>query len=251
MKKIPRKIPFICRQEQLPIHAVLNHAATLLIIALSTFYSPALAATSSINDTESLCPKTDNSIRVLIANSLPMQAVAESDDVVNGNNNSIDAADTSDTADASDTVDTVGTVSPVAPGVPGNTGARARIASSLPITATPKIDMTAKQNVVRPDFIPISAFTNDEMVAPYHELASSATASQELPKRIKLDPKVARHWTGTKVEPFWVTTTPDRNHPGTYSFCSETEGGPRGWLQHTGECSAWGHPEYRYWFDPG
>lgn len=239
MKKIPCEIPFVYRQEHLLVSTALNHAAALLIFALSTFSSPALASTPPVDDTESLCPTSNNSIRMLVANSLPIQAVAENDDVVNENNETVDQANTAETGENGHA------------GQPDGVRVRARIASSLPITATPKIDMTARQNIARPDFIPTSAFTNDEMVAPYHELSNSAVASQELPRRIKLDPKVARHWIGTKTEPYWVNTTPDKIHPGTYSFCSETEDGPKGWLQHTGECSAWGHPEYRYWFDPG
>ncbi len=134
-----------------------------------------------------------------------------------------------------------------------NTNDGKQIAASLPITATPPIDMSIKNAVRRPEFIPTCAFTNDEMVAPYHDPENgiaSIASTQELPKRIKLNPAVARHWTGAKVEPFWVNTTPDKDHPGTYSFSSEIENGPKGWLQHTGERSAWGHPEYRYWFDP-
>ncbi len=126
-----------------------------------------------------------------------------------------------------------------------------QIATSLPITATPPIDMTP--GVHRPEFIPTCAFTNEEMVAPYHDLESgtgSTAYTQELPQRIKLNPAVARHWTGAKVEPYWVNTVPDKDHPGTFSFSSEIEDGPKGWLQLTGGRSAWGHPEYRYWFDP-
>ncbi|MBS1956214.1 MAG: hypothetical protein JST89_18660 [Cyanobacteria bacterium SZAS-4] len=128
-----------------------------------------------------------------------------------------------------------------------------QIATSLPVTATPPIDMTVKNEVRRPDFIPTSAFTNEEMIAPYHDTESgavSAAYTQELPKRIKLNPAVVRHWAGAKVEPCWVNTVPDLEHPGTFSFSSETEDGPKGWLQLTGERSAWGHPEYRYWLDP-
>jgi|688.fasta_scaffold158196_3 hypothetical protein len=201
MKKIPRKVPLIGTPFFLAVYAL-----TLL---------PTFAATANTNDTGSLCPKTDQSIRVLIASSVPVAAIAEDDDIVDDS--------------------------------------KQQIASSLPITATPPIDMTVKQKVVRPDYIPAAAFTNDEMVAPYHEIECgkpTIPSSQELPKRIKLEPKVAKHWTGAKVEPYWVTTTPDATHPGTYSFASEAENGPKGWLQHTGERSAWGHPEYRYWFDP-
>ena len=127
-----------------------------------------------------------------------------------------------------------------------------QIAASLPII-TPPIDMSVKNEVRRPEFIPTCAYTNEEMVAPYHDLESgsaSPVSRQELPKRIKLNPAIARHWTGAKVEPFWVNTTPDKDHPGTYSFSSEIENGPKGWLQQTGERSAWGHPEYRYWLNP-
>lgn len=136
----------------------------------------------------------------------------------------------------------------VAEDEPTNDGKQ--IATSLPITATPPIDMTVKSEVRRPDFIPTCAFTNEEMIAPYHDVESGAAYTQELPKRIKLNPAVVRHWTGAKVEPCWVNTIPDKEHPGTFSFSSEIENGPKGWLQHTGERSAWGHPEYRYWFDP-
>lgn len=128
-----------------------------------------------------------------------------------------------------------------------------QIATSLPIIASPPIDMMPTNGVRRPDFIPARAFTSEEMVAPYHDVESgmaSTAYTQELPKRIKLNPAVARHWTGAKVEPYWVNTVPDKDHPGTFSFSSEIEDGPKGWLQLTGERSAWGHPEYRYWFDP-
>lgn len=128
-----------------------------------------------------------------------------------------------------------------------------QIATSLPITATPPIDLTVKSEVRRPDFIPACAFTHEEMVAPYHDLENgtvSPTYTQELPKRIKLNPAVVRHWLGAKAEPYWVNTVPDKDHPGTFSFSSEIDNGPKGWLQHTGERSAWGHPEYRYWLDP-
>ncbi|HEY9731186.1 MAG TPA: hypothetical protein V6C89_04705 [Drouetiella sp.] len=201
MKKIPKKVPLIGTPFFLTAYAL-----TLL---------PTSAATANTNDFGSLCPKTNESIRVLIASSVPVAAIAEEDDFIDDS--------------------------------------KKQIAASLPISAAPPIDMNVKQKVVRPDYIPAAAFTNDEMVAPYHETDSGkpvTTSPQELPKRIKLDPKVAKHWTGAKVEPCWVITTPDATHPGTYSFCSEVENGPKGWLLHTGERSAWGHPEYRYWFDP-
>lgn len=221
MKKTPWRFPLV--------------AARLFLLVYALICLPTHASNTSTRNTVSLCPKT-NSFRVLIASSGPVQAVAESEDL-----------------SASDSVDNASIDQTVVSDQSATKANKKRIASSIPLRATPPIDMTVKQTVVRPSFIPSTAYTNDEMIAPYREVEISESApqfKQELPRRIKLDPKVARHWNGAKVLPYWVNTTPDKEHPGIYSFCSEDENGPRGWLQHTGERSAWGHPEYRYWFNP-
>lgn len=209
-------------------------------------YATTPATASNAPNTGSLCPTTTNSERVLIATSIPVAAIVEDDEVVDRDQRTIASSlpDIATSASAEDNAEDRA--------VTAAAEDKKQIASSLPVTMIPPIDMSTKQRVSHPDFIPTCAFTNDEMVTPYHE-SDSVTAlafTQELPKRIKLDPKVAKHWTGAKVEPFWVNTTPDKDHPGTFAFSSEIENGPKGWLQYTGERSAWGHPEYRYWFDP-
>jgi hypothetical protein len=104
----------------------------------------------------------------------------------------------------------------------------------------------------RPSFVPVEAYSNDAMVAPYHGTDVNSLGertSSTLPGRIKLSPAVAQFWTGSKVEPFWVSTVADGDHPGNFRFFSEYADGPKGWLQNTGNRSAWGNPEFRYWFD--
>lgn len=189
--------------------------ASYALIAVPSFAATTVSRTPTAHAPTINCPVEYETVRMLTASANgPMQLVAEVEDP--------------------------------------NVNDGKQLATSLPITATPSVEMI-RNDVLRPEFIPTCAFTNDEMVAPYRDAeASIATSSvtQELPKRIKLAPSVARHWTGATTEPCWVITAPDKEHPGTYSFYSEAENGPKGWLQHTGERSAWGHPEYRYWFDP-
>lgn len=184
--------------------------ASYALIAVPSFAATTVSRTPTAHAPTINCPVEYETVRMLTASANgPMQIVAEVEDTNDGK----------------------------------------QLATSLPVTATPPINMSSGPKVQRPEFIPACAFTNDDMVAPYHD-SESSIATQKLPKRLKLDPCVARHWTGAKAEPCWVITTPDKDRPGTYSFSSEAENGPKGWLHHTGERSAWGHPEYRYWFDP-
>lgn len=127
-----------------------------------------------------------------------------------------------------------------------------RLTAALPVSVAPDAAAIEHVDIQRPSFIPAYAFSNQDMVAPYHDSDINAwhkRTNSELPHWMKLSPSVAQYWTGTKMEPFWVMTEPDKEHPGNFTFVSLYPGGPKGWLQNTGERSAWGHPEYRYWFD--
>jgi hypothetical protein len=103
--------------------------------------------------------------------------------------------------------------------------------------------------IARPDWIPEYAYSNDSMVSCFHNTETSQKSIPCEPQWIKLAPSMVQFWGGAKIEPFWVITTVDQEHPGHFLFCSNYTGGPRGWLQKTKERSAWGHQEYRYWFD--
>ncbi len=150
------------------------------------------------------------------------------------------------------TADSTRTMQVVVEGQYIATDCKQQLASALPHALSPVMTETDKVSILRPSFIPAYAFSNQDMIAPYHNLVIDwwhKLPSADVPHWMKLSPSVAQYWTGTKMEPFWVMTEPDKEHPGNFTFVSLYPGGPKGWLQSTGERSAWGHPEYRYWFD--
>lgn len=104
----------------------------------------------------------------------------------------------------------------------------------------------------RPWWIPGSAFTDDSMVAPYHNLDIAWWDKRPMPNRpqwVRLAASVTRYWRGTVSEPCFVLITPMEQAPGNFTFRSRSFGGPRGWLQALSVPDKKGFPQYRYWLD--
>lgn len=104
----------------------------------------------------------------------------------------------------------------------------------------------------RPVWMPAHAYTNDTMIAPYHNMNLFAWDKREIPNKpkwISLARSVTKYWRGMVPEPCMVLALPMSQAPGNFTFSSQSAGGPRGWLQNTGTLSSQGYPIYRYWFD--
>jgi len=103
----------------------------------------------------------------------------------------------------------------------------------------------------RPDWLPGYAYTNDYMVAPYHNFDLSPWDKSKIPqhrKVIRLSESVTKFWHGDVSQPCLISLEPLAQAPGNFSFASEEPNGPRGWLQDTNEANSKGYPIYRYWF---
>lgn len=113
----------------------------------------------------------------------------------------------------------------------------------------------AKKNVPiaeRPWWIPGNAFTDDSMVAPYHNLDIAWWDKRPMPNRpqwVRLSQSVTRYWKGSVTEPCFVLVAPMQQVPGNFTFRSRSFGGPRGWLQALNVPDKKGFPQYRYWLD--
>lgn len=108
-------------------------------------------------------------------------------------------------------------------------------------------------NVKRPTWIPGYAYSNDAMATEYHNMDIIWSDKRLIPPKpqwMRLSPSVIKYWRGNKEYPYWVHTIPLQAQPGNFAFSSNYPGGPKGWLQYTGEKGRWGFPLYRYWFDP-
>lgn len=106
--------------------------------------------------------------------------------------------------------------------------------------------------VNRPAYIPGYAYTNEHMVAPYHNLDVAWWDKSRIPdkqKWIKLSESVTRYWRGQVPDPCLVLLNPLKEAPGNFTFATSAPSGPRGWLQFTGATDHMGFPLYRYWFD--
>lgn len=104
----------------------------------------------------------------------------------------------------------------------------------------------------RPWWIPGNAYTDDAMVAPYHNLDIAWWDKRPMPNRpqwVRLSTSVTRYWRGTVSEPCFVLITPMEQVPGNFTFRSRSFGGPRGWLQALNVPDKKGFPQYRYWLD--
>lgn len=104
----------------------------------------------------------------------------------------------------------------------------------------------------RPTWLPAYAYTNDAMVAPYHNLDIFFWDKRPIPNHkqwMKLSTSVSRYWNGYVPDPCMILAIPLDQAPGNFTFSATEPGAPRGWLQNTGESNWQGFPMYRYWFD--
>ncbi len=104
----------------------------------------------------------------------------------------------------------------------------------------------------RPWWIPANAFTNDSMVAPYHNMDIFWWDKRSMPDKpqwVRLAGDVTRYWNGYVAEPCFVYVEPFKPAPGNFVFHSRQSGGPKGWLQSVNQPDSTGFPLYRYWLD--
>lgn len=106
--------------------------------------------------------------------------------------------------------------------------------------------------IERPNWIPPNAYTNETMVAPYHNSNLFFWDKRSMPNRpqmVQLANSVTRYWRGVVPNPCFVLVEPMPAAPGNYVFTSRDPRAPRGWLQNTNQNSISGYPLYRYWLD--
>lgn len=106
--------------------------------------------------------------------------------------------------------------------------------------------------VVRPPWLPGHAYTNDSMVAPYHNMSLLWFDKRPMPNHpqwVQLSRSVSRYWRGFVADPCMVYVEPLRIAPGNFIFHGREPGSPQGWLQSTGLTDDYGFPLYRYWLD--
>jgi hypothetical protein len=106
--------------------------------------------------------------------------------------------------------------------------------------------------IERPNWIPPNAYTNDTMLAPYHNSNLFFWDKRGMPNRpqmVQLANSVTKYWHGFVPNPCFVLVEPLPAAPGNYLFTSQDRRAPRGWLQNTGQTSVSGFPLYRYWLD--
>lgn len=106
--------------------------------------------------------------------------------------------------------------------------------------------------IVRPPWLPAHAYTNDSMVAPYHNMSLLWFDKRPMPSHpqwVQLSRSVSRYWRGFVADPCMVYVEPLRIAPGNFIFHGREPGSPRGWLQSTGLNDDHGFPLYRYWLD--
>lgn len=104
----------------------------------------------------------------------------------------------------------------------------------------------------RPNWIPGYAFTNNSMVAPYHNRDILWWDKKPMPPRpqwIRLATSVTRYWRGYVQQPCMVFVEPLTTAPGNFVFHGRRPFEPHGWLQALEETDRSGFPLYRYWFD--
>jgi hypothetical protein len=111
-----------------------------------------------------------------------------------------------------------------------------------------------QENITRPDWLPMEVYTHPSMVTEYHALDIDPFDKRPIPNKpqtMRLSESVLRYWRGRSIDPTFIYSVPDAQHPGSFTFTtSNYPGGPKGWLQATGHPGKWGFPQYRYWFDP-
>lgn len=103
-----------------------------------------------------------------------------------------------------------------------------------------------------PNWIPLYAYTNDNMVAPYHALDICWWNKNPIPNKPSvagLSTSVSRYWRGYVPQPCYISITPVPEAPGNFTFRCTEPNGPRGWLQYLDKPDRFGFPRYRYWLD--
>ena len=106
--------------------------------------------------------------------------------------------------------------------------------------------------IERPNWIPAHAYTNQNMVAPYHNKDIAWWDKSKMPDRpqwVILSTSVTRFWKGYAPNPCWILVAPNNLAPGNFTFRSKIPHGPRGWLQDINRTTKFGFPLYRYWLD--
>jgi hypothetical protein len=104
----------------------------------------------------------------------------------------------------------------------------------------------------RPVWLPAYAYTNDGMVAPYHNMDILFWDKRPIPNKpkwMRLSTSVSKYWRGYVSEPCIVLCVPLEQVPGNFTFRSQNPMGPRGWLQKLDTTNWQGFPMYRYWLD--
>ncbi|HMO19858.1 MAG TPA: hypothetical protein PKC98_02695 [Candidatus Melainabacteria bacterium] len=104
----------------------------------------------------------------------------------------------------------------------------------------------------RPSWLPAHAYSNDSMVAPYHNREYfwwDKSPMPDKPQWVVLSTSVTRFWRGFAPQPCWVLVSPNPLAPGNFTFRARVANGPRGWLQALPAKSKYGFPLYRYWLD--
>ncbi|MBX9693866.1 MAG: hypothetical protein K2Z81_15880, partial [Cyanobacteria bacterium] len=106
--------------------------------------------------------------------------------------------------------------------------------------------------IERPTWIPGYAYTNSDMVAPYHNMDIFWWDKRPMPQKpqwVRLARDVNRYWRGYVSEPCFVLVEPFLQAPGNFTFHGRSSLAPHGWLQALTQTDSSGFPLYRYWFD--
>lgn len=110
----------------------------------------------------------------------------------------------------------------------------------------------SEKTMQRPSWLPAHAYSNDSMVAPYHNREYfwwDKSPMPDKPQWVVLSTSVTRFWRGFAPQPCWVLVSPNPLAPGNFTFRARVANGPRGWLQALPTKSRHGFPLYRYWLD--
>ena len=110
----------------------------------------------------------------------------------------------------------------------------------------------SEKRMERPSWLPAQAYSNDSMVAPYHNREYfwwDKSPMPDKPQWVVLSTSVTRFWRGYAPQPCWVLVSPNPLAPGNFTFRARVANGPRGWLQALPTKSRYGFPLYRYWLD--
>jgi hypothetical protein len=104
----------------------------------------------------------------------------------------------------------------------------------------------------RPPWIPLSAYTNDNMIAPYGNSLPWLRFGQPIPAYgadMLMGKDVSCYWRRGRYGICPIHVSPIYGNPGNFTFYTVNDAyGPHGWLQDTGQVQD-RRRIYRYWFD--